>query len=87
MTPATLKATIEAADRATVRGAYGQALRLLLAAEPGPNAPDHDHTCPDCAGDWSHLDEPCGDVAVPMLCGHCEDEDDCKPERTVDLDP
>jgi hypothetical protein len=74
MTPANLKATIEAADRAAARGAPGEALRLLLAAEPGLIAPDHDHTCPECGEAWSHLDEPCGDLTAPMRCGWCEDE-------------
>jgi len=63
MTPAVLKARIEAADRAVARGAHGEALRLLLAAKPEPIAPDHDHACPQCGGTWSHLDGPDGDCA------------------------
>jgi hypothetical protein len=34
MTPAALKKTIEAADRAVARGAPGEALRLLLGTAP-----------------------------------------------------
>jgi hypothetical protein len=71
MTPWTLKASVEAADRAAARGAPGEALRLLLAAAPGPIAPDHDHTCPEC-GEGLRLDEPCGDPAAPSVCGDCE---------------
>jgi hypothetical protein len=84
MDPTALKVIIEAADRAAARGAPAQALRLLLAAEPGPIAPDHDHTCPACGGAWSHLDEPCRGPAAPMLCGYCEDE--CSREHAPSLD-
>ena len=73
MTPAALKATIEAADRAAARGAPGEALRLLLAV-PGLIGPDHDHTCPQCGGVWSHLDDPCDDAGAPVRCGACEDQ-------------
>jgi hypothetical protein len=76
---AALKATIEAADRAAARGALGEALRLLLDGSTGTIAPDHDHTCPRCGEVWSHLDEPCADIAAPMLCGYCEEE--CDRER------
>ena len=86
MAPATLKAVIEAADRAAARGAHGQALRLLLAAEPGPIAPDHEHYCPQCGGVWSHLDETCDDAGAPMLRGDCEGERDREPDGAVDSD-
>jgi hypothetical protein len=72
--PDTLKARIEAADRATVRGTAAEALRLLLDGTPAAIAPDHDHTCPECGQPWSHLDESCGDLTSPMRCGWCEDE-------------
>jgi hypothetical protein len=74
MTPANLKAMIEAADRAAARGAPGEALRLLLVAQREAIAPDHDHVCPQCGAAWSHLDEPCDNLAAPMRCGWCEPE-------------
>jgi hypothetical protein len=73
VTPTPLKVAIEAADRAAARGAWGEALRLLLGVSAAQIAPGHDHTYPRCGEAWSHLGESCDDVAAAVPCGRCEE--------------
>jgi hypothetical protein len=87
LTPAALKAAIEAADRAAARGAPGEALRWLLGGRPAAIARITTIGAPTGGRRGPHLDEPCGDVAAPLLCGYCEGERHRERDSARDNDP
>jgi hypothetical protein len=81
----TTKQAIETADGLAAAGAFAAALRVLLPVRRV--APDHEHRCPRCHQEWTHMDEPCDDLAAPICCGLCERDYHREHNDALDIEP